>query len=222
MTIHSIVKSVIKPFVSRYQNWTHRKPVPYQYGDAEVNIVPGVFSPVMHYSTALFLEYIKELDVQNKTVLELGCGAGIISAFCASNGAMVTASDVNNTALKELSVQSRDKNWDIISVYSDLFENLQFHFDFILINPPIEPKRPLTLEEKGTMAGGNFEFFSNLFSQLKVRTLRDTQVLLFLPEEAELFSICRRAKENYLKLKTVKVIHSGLNCGKVYRIEEFV
>ncbi len=220
--LNKIVKSVLTPFVSRYQKWRHRNPVQYTYKNVGVNVLPGVFSPVMNSSTSLFLEFIQGLEIKHKTVLELGCGSGVISAYCAANGAMVTASDINDVALSELSVQARDNNWDIISVYSDLFDNLQFHFDYILINPPILPENPMNIEEKGSMAGVNFKFYESLFNQLKIRTLRDTQVFLFLPEEAELFSICRRAKQNHLSLKTIKVIHMGLDNGTVYRVVESV
>ena len=140
--------------------------------------------------------------------------------LAASKGALVTASDINPVALDELTVHARDENQNIIVVYSDLFENLHFHFDYILINPPYQNKRPQSIEDKSTFAGEDFEYFENLFSQLKVRTLRETAVLIVLPEEAELFSICRRAKLNHLKLKTLKIITQGLNKSIVYRVVE--
>ena len=95
---------------------------------------------------------------------------------------------------------------------------MHFHFDFILINPPYKQGVGIDMYEKSYYAGDNFEFFESLFAQLKVRTLRDTEVLLFLPEEAELFAICRRAKMHHLTLKTLKVLHSGNKSGKVYRV----
>ena len=165
-----------------------------------------------------FVTYLKSINLELKTVLELGCGTGLISAFCANKGALVTASDINDEALRELAVQSRNNHWNIISVYSDLFENLHFHFDYILINPPIKTEQTQSRLEFGNFAGIDFDYFQRLFSQLRARDLEKTEVLMFLPEETELFSINRKASEHYLKLKTVKVIRKGLGSGTVYRV----
>ena len=220
MGFKDIIKSITQPFIGRFQNWKHRKPVLFTYQNLEVNVLPGVFSPVMNYSTSLFLDYIQTIDIEGKTVLELGCGSGIISVLAESKGAIVTSSDVNEIALKEFTERVREDNLNIIVVYSDLFENLHFHFDYIFINPPFICKQPEFVNDQNTKAGENFEYFDRLFTQLKVRTLRDTEVLMILPDEAELFSINRRAKMHHLKLKTKKVITSGLNRGVVYRVVE--
>jgi release factor glutamine methyltransferase len=220
VNIKGVLKSVIKPIVKGFRSWEQRNPFQFSYQDITVNVMPGVYSPKTYNSTSLFLNYLSDIDLNGRTVLELGCGSGLISGFCAQKGAMVTASDINDQAIKELTVLSRDEGWDVIPVYSNLFENLHFHFDYVFINPPIEPKNPMDGLDDGNLAGEDFRFFDTLFSQLKVRTLRDTEVLLYLPEEAELFSICRRAKQHHLKLKTQKIIHKGLNSGTIYRVEE--
>lgn len=220
MNFKEIIKSITRPFVQTYQNWKHEKAVVYTFKELKVNIVPGVFSPVIHYSTEIFLNYITTLDLSHKTVLELGCGSGIISVLSESKGGIVTASDINEIALTELTARVRDENLNVIVVYSDLFENLHFHFDYIFINPPYLCKQPTSINEKSTMAGENFEYFESLFSQLKVRTLRETEILMILPDEAELFAVNRRAKRHHLKLETKKVLNSGLNRAVVYRIVE--
>ena len=61
-----------------------------------------MFPPHYTISTKILLDYISNLDLKNKTLLELGCGSGIISLFAASKGALVTASDINKKALKAL------------------------------------------------------------------------------------------------------------------------
>jgi release factor glutamine methyltransferase len=218
VNLKSVIKSILQPLLGSYNQWLHKNTVSFKYENIPVNILPGVYSPKKHFSTTMFLSYLSTVDVDGKTVLELGCGSGLISGYCASKGAMVTASDINDSALTELSVQARDNNWDVISVFSNLFENLHFHFDYILINPPIKSNPKSRKLDSGDFAGENFEYFDSLFQQLKVRTLRDTEVLIFLPEEAELFSICRRSKQHHLLLKTLKVVHQGLHSGTVYRI----
>ena len=144
----------------------------------------------------------------------------LLSVYSESKGAIVTASDINEIALKEFTERVREDHLNIIVVYSDLFENLHFHFDYIFINPPILCKNPQTVIDQNNMAGENFEYFDRLFTQLKIRTLRDTEVLMVLPDEAELFAIDRRAKMHHLKLQTKKVLHSELHRGVVYRVVE--
>ena len=220
MNFKNIIKAITSPFVDKYQAWVHQKLVVYSYNEQEVNVLPGVFSPKIHTTTPAFLDYIETLDLNQKTVLELGCGSGIISVIAANKGGIVTSSDINETALNELTVHVRDESLNIIVVYSDLFENLHFHFDYILINPPALPRAPKSIIDMANNAGEDFEYFDRLFSQLKVRTLRESVVLISLPERAELFSICRRAKLHHLKLQTVKVMHKGLDRVVIYRVVE--
>lgn len=220
MGLKGIFKSLWSPLKLKFQRWKHQKTCIYSYQDLNVNVLPGVFSPIMYPSTEAFLDYVDELDLDQKTVLELGCGSGILSMLAARKGALVTASDINPKALDELTVHVRDENRNIIVVYSDLFENLHFHFDYILINPPYQSKAPTCIEERAIYAGEDFEYFENLFSQLKVRTLRETMILLALPEEAEQFAICRRAKLHHLKLKTMKIMTKGMNKTTIYRVVE--
>jgi preprotein translocase subunit YajC len=55
------------------------------------------------------------------------------------------------------------------------------------------------------MSGADFEYFDRLFSQLRVRSISSTTVIMVLPEAAEIFAISRRAAKHHLKLKTLKV-----------------
>ena len=77
MNFKDIVKSFTNPFVKGYQNWKHRKPVLFSHQGHEVNVLPGVYSPIINSSTKLFLDFIETLEIDHKTVLELGCGTGI-------------------------------------------------------------------------------------------------------------------------------------------------
>jgi len=205
MNIQSIFKKITNPIVEGYQKWYHKKPRVFEYNGLSVNVLPGIFSPISNATTFALLNYINELDLTHKTVLELGCGTGIVSVLADEKGGIVTASDINEDALNELSIQTREENRMIISVYSDLLENLHFHFDYILINPPYKPESPMNVEDAATMCGADFKYFDRLFSQLRVRSISSTTVIMVLPEEAEIFAISRRAAKHHLKLKTLKV-----------------
>lgn len=205
MDLQLIFKKITEPIRAEYQKWYHKKPRIYSYKELEVHVLPGVFSPISNNSTLALLNYTNTLDLKHKTVLELGCGTGILSLLADEKGALVTASDINETALNELSIKNREENRGIITVYSDLLENLHFHFDYMLINPPYQPKKPQNIEDVATWCGLDFDYFNCLFSQLHVRSISTTTVIMVLPEEAELFAISRRAAKYHLKLKTLKV-----------------
>ena len=205
MDLHRIFRKITNPIVESYHNWYHKKPRIYSYNGLDVHVLPNVFSPISNNTTLALLNYVDTLQLNLKTVLELGCGTGIVSVLADSKGGIVTASDINDIALNELSIQSREDNRGIISVYSDLLENLHFHFDYILINPPYMPKSPKDVLEAAIMCGDEFQYFNRLFSQLRVRSISSTTVLMVLPEKAEIFAIGRRAAKHHLKLKTLKV-----------------
>jgi release factor glutamine methyltransferase len=161
-----------------------------------------VFSPKNTISTKVFLDYISDLDLQQKTILELGCGSGIISLFSASKGAVVTSSDINKVALQSLEKVSNNQHLNINCVYSDLFSDIEtINFDYIFINPPYYPKTPKNIEEQAWFCGENFDFFKVLFSQLKIRSSKHT--LMILSNDCDLEKIHQIASENDCKLTPV-------------------
>lgn len=220
MGLAKIISNVFQPVRDSYYTWYNKSVRNYSFEGLEVKVWPEVFSPISNGSTQVMLHHLKDYDLFQKTFLELGCGSGIISVYAHSKGAIVTASDINPIALEELTLKSRAEDLNIISVYSDLFENLLFHFDYIIINPPFSAKKPSSFEERGTMCGENFEYFENLFSQLRRRGVQNAQVLLCLPDEAELFAISRRAGKHHFKLHSEKVHYHQGGRVVVYRVIE--
>lgn len=220
LTVPGFFRTVSQPVIAKWNKFYHRKPREYKYGNAVVNVLPGVYSPISSPTTPLLLSFIEPLGLNLKTVLDLGCGSGIVAKFCAQKGALVTASDICETALNELRVNAREHNDNIISVYSNLFGNLPFHFDYIFINPPFKPQKRLKPLDFTDSCGEEFEFFNTLFKQLQNRNIATSKVYMILPEEAEVFSISRRAQAAFLKLKTVKVWRQKGQKTVLYQITE--
>ncbi len=96
----------------------------YKYKDITITVFPGVFHPGFFFSTNLLLKYLEKLELNEKYILELGAGSGLISVFAAKRGAFVTASDISLTAVYniEKNVKMNDANVEII--HSDLFDDL--------------------------------------------------------------------------------------------------
>jgi len=69
--------------------------------------MPGVFHPGLFFSTKLLIEYISEYDLNDKNILELGAGSGLISVYCAKLKANVTASDINPIAVENINQNAK-------------------------------------------------------------------------------------------------------------------
>jgi len=97
------------------------------------------------------------LDVLNvspgESVLEMGCGTGLVSCHLSSAGAELTAADINPRAVACTGANLRRNGLAGKVVLTDLFRNVPGQFDLVVFNPPY-----LAAEEEGALeqawAGG--------------------------------------------------------------------
>ena len=102
-----------------------------------LEIAPGVFDPVLYRSGAFLAAVVRRLDLDGRSVLDLGTGSGIGAIVTALWGARVTATDVSSSALACAARNADRYAVDIDLRRSDLFEKLgDRRFDIILFNPP--------------------------------------------------------------------------------------
>lgn len=87
----------------------------------------------------LLAETIKELELKEKTVLEIGCGSGLIALLCASKGAIVTAVDISEEAVNATRQNAKLNKLELGVFVSDLFEKANGKFDLIIFNAPYLP-----------------------------------------------------------------------------------
>ncbi|MFT7250601.1 MAG: release factor glutamine methyltransferase [Flavobacterium sp.] len=202
--MRNFIKKITHPFLKLGLKLYYSKPRNYCYENICVKVHSDVFPPHLTLSTRILLDFIKPIDLTNKTFLELGCGSGIISLFAAKKGAKVTSTDINIIALDFLK-ESADKNQlEITIIESNLFENLtENSFDYIVINPPYYPKNPKNIKEQAWFCGTNFEYFEALFSQLPNYKKTSNSVYMILSEDCEIDKIKVIAKKNSLSMKCV-------------------
>jgi len=104
---------------------------------SKINIVKfdGVYEPAE--DSYLFVNHMPEIE---GSVLEIGCGTGIIGISLALRGHKVTAVDVNPQAIKASKLNSKENNVDLEILEGNMFSPVKGRvFDTIVCNPPYLP-----------------------------------------------------------------------------------
>lgn len=198
------IKWITHPFLVKGTNYYYRKPRPYRYKGIKVMVHPEVFPPHLTISTRILLDYISLFELGNKRFLELGCGSGIISLYAKQKGAIVTASDINQTALDYLKKAAVENNLAVTCVNSDLFDKLTNQaFDFIIINPPYYPKKAESIKQQAWFCGVDFEYFHKLFKQLPNFNTTQNRIWMILSEDCEIEKIKAIARSYALSLNPI-------------------
>jgi len=186
--MRKFLKKILFPVLSRWYGSKTKKTSIYIKHGIRLTLLPDVFHPGLFFSTNLLIDYLKQQAIHDKRILELGAGSGMISFFAAKQQAIVTASDVNESALKGLHLNAENNQLPISIVASDLFASIDPNdFDFILINPPYYPKKPLNQQEMAFYCGKDFEYFQSLFTQLNEKWTNATvRIVMILSEDCNL------------------------------------
>ena len=133
-------------------------------------VPPSVFHPNLYFSSKFLGDFLQQIKFTNKTVLDMGCGSGILSLLAAAKGARVTSLDINPAAVLATQENAVRNNLDrnIIALQSDLFDKLDpanSKFDYILLNPPYHIGIPENITEVAWKSGNNYEFVKKFASQ---------------------------------------------------------
>ena len=109
----------------------------WQYDDLLIYSLPGVFSHGrLDEGTALLLNALRR-DMPDGSVLDMGCGAGVLSAFLARVGCRVTGCDASASAVAATRATLVGNQLAGEVLQSDLYRSLgDRRFDAIVTNPP--------------------------------------------------------------------------------------
>jgi len=203
--MRKIVKRFVSLFLVPLTRWYLRKERKYTYKDTTASVMPGVFHPGLFYSTKFLIDFLLEQDLTGRSLLELGCGTGLISVFAAKKGAYVTSSDLSKSAVENTIQNARDNQVSISVVYSDLFERIhEKPFDWIIINPPYYARSPSKDEDLAWYCGENFEYFQKLFAQLGKYMHSATQTIMVLTKGSDVEKITTLAGEHGFEFILIK------------------
>ncbi len=162
----------------------------FEHADLRLSVPPGVFHPGVFFSTPLFVTFLQNVDFQEKTVLDVGTGSGLLALFAARKGGLVTALDINPLAVQTALQNATFNGLVLTAVESDLFDALPPQtFDVVLINPPYYPRIPHDAAERAFFAGEGLEYFEKLFTQLPRYVHPATKVWMVLSEDCDLLHI---------------------------------
>lgn len=200
-----IIKRVASVILIPITRWYLRKERLYHYCGAKIKVPSGVFHPGLFHSTKLLIGYMLEQELYGKTMLELGCGSGLISVIAAKHGAIVTASDVNMNAVKAARRNATNNGVEIDVIHSDLFANIpRTAFNFIFINPPYYRGQPKDESEMAWFAGKDLEYFRRMFARLPEYFNSDSVVIMSQTLESPMEAVLSIGKSHNLNFELVR------------------
>lgn len=198
-------KHLISLFLIPLTRWYLRKERVYTYRGTKIRVLPGVFHPGFFYSTKFLIEYLQLQPIGKKSLLELGCGTGLISIIAAKSGAEVTATDLSQKAIENIRLNALLHGVSIRIIYSDLFASIDRKmFDWIIINPPYYAGIPAKEEDLAWYSGENFDYFQRLFKSLNDYTHEHTEIIMVLTKGSEVAKITSIGHEHGFEFELVK------------------
>src|SRR6516225_3937071 len=145
-----LITRTYRPVLVKYLSKTRT----YVYKNITLVIPKEVFHPGFFFSTKLLLRYVSFQHLNQKTLLELGAGSGLISIYAARKGSRVTASDINPVAIAFLEKNSQCNGVHFRILHSDLFDQIPLQaYDVMVINPPYYKKKPVSYADYAWFCG---------------------------------------------------------------------
>ncbi len=206
-----------QPLLYKAIKWYYAKPRWIEKRGLKIRLYPTVFHPSFYLSTDIILDYLLNLDINEKSLLELGAGNGLVSLYLAKyKNCKVIATDINPNAIKGLQENSRTNQVNLKVIESDLFDRVPFEqLDYIIVNPPYYAGEISAVDEYAFYAGAQLEYFSKFFSQILPYLKRNTIIYMILSETAPLETIAIHGDKVGVKMK---VVDSKKKLGEIFLI----
>lgn len=108
----------------------------------------GVFSKnKVDYGSDLLIRTFLNSGISNLTLLDVGCGYGIIGITLSKLVNMkTTLVDVNKRAVHLTNMNIKSNGVDAVSFESNIYDNVNEQYDVIITNPPIRAGKKVVLD----------------------------------------------------------------------------
>ncbi len=172
-----------------------------------LNIPDGIYEP---REDSLLIAKVMEKEMESckaknkniKTVLEIGCGSGLLSIIAAKRGCDVLAADINPAAAECAERNARLNNVRIKAAQSNLFDNVEGTFGLIAFNPPYLPEEQT--EDSRTWAGGkNLEVVSRFIKDAGAHLEPDGKILIVISSLSNQESVLKKFSDNDFDAKII-------------------
>lgn len=214
--LQKLAQYSIKPVVERFYLNKERK---VRVLGLILNVGPSVFHPSLYFSSKFMGRFIQTLDLENKTVIDVGTGSGILAITAAKKGAKVTAIDINPKAVEIARLNSELNNLKIEVLESDLFSEVQAKFDVVVVNPPYFMNKVKSVGEYAWNAGENAEYFYRFFNELPSVLKAKSDVFMVLASNCDINRIIDIATQNGFSVNLIIQKEYWLEKNFVYKIE---
>ncbi len=186
----------------------------------------GVFHPGLFFSSGVLAAQIERMQLGGRSVLDVGCGTGVLSLVAARAGAVATAIDLNPHAVNTTIDNAAANGLTVEVMQSDLFEGLRDRrFDLIVVNPPFFAKDPVDDAERAWFAGADLGYFERFFAGLgdhMAERPHPGSALMVLSEGCDMQTISAAATRHQFRLTIVERRREWLGVQVVWQIEQVV
>lgn len=198
---------ILKPWLK----WRLKFTSSFRYKNLQLKIFPGVFHPRYFFSSRYLADFVSRLNMRERQFAEVCTGSGLISLIARLNGAHVTCSDIDSSAVRNAHWNQAHNahlfpetgTWTLLE--SDLFSHYpEKRFDTIVVNPPYFFQPREQPEQLAWNCGENGEFFSAFFAQLPNYMHEKTEVYMVLAETCEVDRIRAIALKSELELQLIE------------------
>ena len=160
-----------------------RKDRRYRYDGLRMLVPKSVFHPAFFGSSKVFAAFLKKQTLTGLSLLEIGCGSGLLSLTAARLGARVTACDINPAAVDATRKNAHTNGLTVETDLSDVFDNVPKQpFDRIVVNPPFYQGKPTDAASHAWYCGPEFDFFHRFFKDLPHFVHAESQVWMILAD----------------------------------------
>lgn len=172
----------------------------------ELRTDPRVFHPGQHFSSRILVKHLDQLPLQERRVLDMGTGCGVVGIFAARHGAKALAIDVNPHAVALAQKNAHAHGLSLRVLLSDLFNNLTgaAQFDWIIFNPPFFPRPAHGLLQTAYNAGSQYETIARFLEEAKNFLAPEGKILLIVSSDMALDELADLFKRFHYRLAEVE------------------